>query len=399
MLKNKNFMQWQDDFLNQQKANGLLRKLNPAAWRKDGKICIGGKEYFDFSANDYLGLSSHPALIAAALAAAEKYGTGSGASRLLSGDLEIFHQLEESIARLKQKPAALVLNSGYAANSGLIPALFEKGDAIFSDRLNHASIIDGILLSGAQMFRFHHNHMEHLEMLLKKYRRKYRRALIVAETVFSMDGDRCPLKDLVALKEKYNCILMVDEAHATGIFGPNGAGVVEAEGLAAQVDIIMGTFGKALGSFGAYVAADKTCIEYLINTCRNFIYSTALPPTTAAANLAAIDLLKTEPARRRQLLENAKYFRQLLSQKLAAAAAGKFSAKTIGNSQIVPLVLGSADAAISLSAKLQAAGYWALPIRPPTVPQNESRIRLSLSYFHSRAVLEKLAEEIVRLHE
>ncbi|MFA4858198.1 MAG: 8-amino-7-oxononanoate synthase [Candidatus Margulisiibacteriota bacterium] len=382
-----NPQKWQVGFLKTQAEKGLRRTLHPANWRKDGKISIRGKEYFDFSSNDYLGLASHPALIAAAHAAAEKWGTGTCASRLLSGDLEIHHELEEKIAALKGKPAGLLFNSGYQANVGIIPALFEKGDAIFSDRLNHASIIDGILLSGAQMFRFHHNDPMHLEMLLKKYRHKYRRALIITETIFSMDGDRCPLKNLVTLKEKYNCILMVDEAHATGIFGKNGAGIVEEEGLASQVDIIMGTFGKALGSFGAYVTADKTCIEYLINTGRSFIYSTALPPAVVAANLAAIDLLRTEPERRRLLLKNARVFRQKL------VSAGH---PVCGQSQIVPVIIGSAEVAVKISKKLQAAGYWTLPIRPPTVPQNESRIRFSLSYNHSQAVLEKLTKEITR---
>src|SRR3989338_2603151 len=243
-----------DEFLKERQESGLLRNLRPVSGRREGRIKVEGKEYIDFSSNDYLGLSSHPRLIKSAKKAIDEFGTSSSASRLLSGDLTLHHQLEEKIAQFKNKEAAMVFNSGYQGNLGIISALFTKGDCIFSDRLNHASIIDGILLSGARFFRFHHNDSRHLESLLKKERARYRKALIITETVFSMDGDKCLLKDLVRLKEKYNCEIMVDEAHATGIFGASGSGIVEEQGLQAQVDFIMGTFSKALGGFGAYLA-------------------------------------------------------------------------------------------------------------------------------------------------
>jgi 7-keto-8-aminopelargonate synthetase-like enzyme len=200
-----------------------------------------------------------------------------------------------------------------------------------------------------------------------------------------MDGDRSPLKEIVSLKEKYNCMIIVDEAHATGIFGKEGSGVVEEEGLANRIDLIMGTFGKALGSFGAYVAASKKIIEYLINTCRSFIYSTALPPSVVAANLASLELVRKEPFRRETLLANASYFRKELMEK---------GLKVKGSSQIVPLTIGDIDETIRLCAKLQERGYWVLPIRPPTVPVGESRIRFSLTYRHSQEVLQKLIKEI-----
>ncbi|MBU0687677.1 MAG: 8-amino-7-oxononanoate synthase [Candidatus Margulisbacteria bacterium] len=380
-------MEWIKKFLDKQKENDLLRALNTASHRQGGKIHINGKEYFDFSSNDYLGLSSHPKIIAAARHATEKYGNSASASRLLSGNLEINHVLEAKVAALKGKESALIFNSGYQANSGIFKSLFSKEDAIFSDRHNHASIIDGILLSGAQLFRFHHNDMGHLKMLLKKYRHKYRRALVVTETIFSMDGDRPPLSEIVELKNKFNCQLIVDEAHATGIFGKNGAGVAEDEGLTHEIDIIMGTFGKALGSFGAYVAASKTITDYLINTCRSFIYSTALPPAIIAANIASLELLKEEPHRRKKLCEKSRLFHKYLES---------ISLKTKGNSQIIPLIVGESKKAVALSQQLEAAGFFVLPIRPPTVPQGQARLRFSLTFDHSEEIIEKLIKEVLQ---
>jgi len=253
-----------NQFLQEREENNLLRALHPANFRKKGKIRLGGREYIDFSSNDYLGLSSHAHLLEAAKAALDAFGVSSSASRLLSGDLELHHELEEKTAAFKGKEKAMVFNSGYQANLGVISALCKRGDVIFSDRLNHASIVDGILLSGVRCFRFNHNDITHLESLLKKERRRFKEAFIISETVFSMDGDICPLKGLVELKEKYNCALYVDEAHATGIFGKSGSGLAEEEGLTEEIDFIMGTFSKALGGFGAYLACTKKTTEYLI---------------------------------------------------------------------------------------------------------------------------------------
>jgi len=374
-----------DEFLKEREEKGLLRSLRPISHRYKGKIKIENKEYIDFSSNDYLGLSGHPRLIASAKKAMDEFGVSSSGSRLLSGDLELHHQLEEKIAQFKNKDSALVFNSGYQANLGIIRELYKKGDCIFSDRLNHASIIDGILLSGARFFRFNHNDVQHLESLLKKERPGYKKALIVTETVFSMDGDKCSLKDLARLKEKYNCEIMVDEAHATGIFGPNGSGVVEEEGLSSQVDFIMGTFSKALGSFGAYLAAPKKVVLYLVNTCRSFIYSTALPPGVISANLESIRLVKEEPGRRERLLESAQYFRDTLKTK-------GFDVK--GDSQIVPVIIGDNQRAVEFSKRLREKGYWVLPIREPTVARGEERLRFSLTYYHTKEILEKLIDDI-----
>lgn len=377
-----------EEFLEQRAQAGLLRVLKPATSRKLGRVYFNQREYIDFSSNDYLGLADHPKLKEETKKAIDKFGTASSASRLLSGDLEMHHQLEERIACFKNKEAALVFNSGYHANCGIINSLYTKGDCIFSDRLNHASIIDGIILSGAKLFRFKHNDCEHLKGLLIKERNKFKSALIITETVFSMDGDSPPLKELVCLKEKYGCEMFVDEAHATGIFGKNGAGIVEEEGLADRVDFIMGTFSKALGGFGGYLAASRRTVEYLINTCRSFIYSTALPPAVIACNLKSIDLIKEEPARRQKLLECSKYLRDALINK---------GFKVPGTSQIIPLIIGDNFTAQKYAGLLQEKNYWVLPIRPPTVPRAQARLRFSLTVHHTKEILQKLIDDISQI--
>ncbi|MDO8663089.1 MAG: 8-amino-7-oxononanoate synthase [Candidatus Omnitrophota bacterium] len=376
------------EFLKEKEDAGELRILKPISGRHNGRICFKEQEYIDFSSNDYLGLSSHPKLIEESKKAIDKFGTASSASRLLSGSLNLHHLLEERLACFKDKESALVFNSGYHANIGVISSIYADKDVVFSDRLNHASIIDGIRLSQAHFFRFQHNDLEHLDSLLKKERSKFRHALIVTESLFSMDGDRPPLKELVYLKEKYDCQLMVDEAHATGIFGRNGSGVVEEEGLVNRVDLLMGTFSKALGGYGGYLAASKRITGYLVNTARSFIYSTALPPSAIAANLAAIEIIKNEPWRRKDLLENVRYFRQALSEK-------GLSPK--GEAQIVPLITKDSLRTVELSEKLQAKGYWVLPIRPPTVPRNQARLRFSLTTHHHQKILRKLIDDLTEI--
>ncbi|MBN1392519.1 MAG: 8-amino-7-oxononanoate synthase [Sedimentisphaerales bacterium] len=375
-----------EDFLAQRKTDGLLRVLKPADLRKDGKIHYNGAELFDFSSNDYLALSNHPKLKEASKRAVDSLGVSASASRLLSGDLKIHHQLEERVAEFKGKESALVFNTGYQANVGIISALHDKGDAVCCDRLSHASIIDAVRQSGAKLFRFNHNDLDHLESLLKKESNKFKNRLIVTETVFSMDGDKPPLKELVDIKDRYDCTFLVDEAHATGIFGPNGAGVVEEQGLSDRIELIMGTFSKALGSFGAYLACSEKIKQYLVNACRSFIYSTALPPPVIAANIEAINIVKDEPVRRQTLLANADYFRSRLLEE---------GFDVIGSSQIVPLIVADTGRAVRLSNNLQQHGFLVLPIRPPTVPQGQARLRFSLTYHHSKQLLEKLADCIV----
>ncbi|MDD5457892.1 MAG: 8-amino-7-oxononanoate synthase [Phycisphaerae bacterium] len=374
-----------ETFLTQRQADGLLRVLRPADLRQNGKLYRDNREFFDFSSNDYLGLSEHPQLKIAATKAIEKYGTGSCASRLLNGNFNIHHELEEKTASFKDKESALVYNCGYQANVGIISAICNSSDAVFCDKLSHASILDGISLSGARMFRFRHNDIEHLESLLKKSSGKFENRLIITESIFSMDGDRAPLKEIVSLKEKYDCKIMVDEAHATGVFGKTGSGVVGEEGLNEKVDFVMGTFSKALGSFGAYLACAKKMKEYLINTSRSFIYSTALPPSVIAANIAALEVVRKESFRRETLLENAAYFRSELEKKGFQSAS---------ESQIVPLVISDASKTVKMSNTLGQNGYIVGAIRPPTVPEGQSRLRISLTYYHNKEILNSFIEKI-----
>lgn len=365
-------------FLNQQKKEQTLRTLNP----------ISNSKIIDFSTNDYLGLSKHPKLIATLQKETSKLGIGSTGSRLLSGDHKIFHQLEEEIAQFKQKEAGLILNSGYQANVGLIPALCSNDTTIFYDRLCHASLIDGILLSRSPSFRFKHNDLMHLETLLKKNRSKFKKACIITESIFSMDGDQALLKELVSLKKKYDCWMMVDEAHATGIYGKTGAGLIEELGLSNQIELILGTFSKALGSFGAYIATTQMIKKYLINTCRSFIYSTSLPLPIIAVNRESLKIIQQEPFRRSELLKNANFLRESLK---------KIGLTILGNSQIIPILIGDNQKTIDLSKKLLEKKFRIPPIRYPTVPKNTARLRISVSYLHSMKQLKNVIEQISKL--
>lgn len=377
-----------EEFLKRRTAEGLLRVLRPASWRNNGRICINHREYLDFSSNDYLGLSNHPELIAEVRKAVDKFGTAGSASRLMSGDLELHHQLENKIARFKNREAALFFNSGYQANIGIISSLYGKGDCIFLDRLSHASIIDGAILSQARLMRFLHNDPGHLELLLKKERSRFKNALIVTESIFSMDGDKAALRQLIQLKAKYNCEIFVDDAHATGIFGKSGSGISEEEDKEGKIDFIMGTFSKALGGFGAYLAASQKTVDYLVNTCRSFIYSTSLPASVIAGNLAGLEVIRNEPFRRAQLLESAEYFRRSLKDK---------GFQVSGESQIVPVIIGENLKAQRFADELQKKGYWVLPIRPPTVPSGQARLRFSLTFYHTREILSKLIDDLNKI--
>lgn len=371
-------------FLAEKEKEGLLRSLRPTERLGGARIRVDARDHIDFSSNDYLGLASHPAIVNAARSAASP-AFGSSASRLMSGTGPLHASLEEKTAAFKGKPAALVFNSGYQANVGVISALMSRSDVIFSDRLNHASIIDGIKLSGAKLFRFRHNDTEHLEELLKEHRKNYRNALIVTETVFSMDGDQAPIGEISALCKKNDCLFMVDEAHATGVFGQHGAGMLEEIGDRDAADIVMGTFSKALGGFGAYVAVSKEIRDYLVNTCRSFIYSTSLPYPVIAADIAALDVVPGEHKRRMRLKENSAYLRDSLRSK---------GFEVRGESQIIPIIIGDNARTLKLSQALKDKGYWVTPVRPPTVPDGEARLRISLSSDHGRDVLERFCEDI-----
>ncbi len=378
-------------WLQERSDSNDYRRLFPVERSADGRISEAGKTgapILDFSSNDYLALSTHPAMIAAGQAALTRYGTGVGAARLMSGDLMLFHELEEAVADLKSREAALVFGSGYMANIGAIPALAGRGDIIFSDRLNHASIHDGCRLSGAKLVRFRHNDPDHLEDCLRD-KRGSNQALIVVESLYSMDGDRCPLADIVRLKNRHGCLLMVDEAHATGIFGNKGGGLIQAEGLEDEVEIAMGTFGKALGSYGAYIAGSETLKNFLINRARSFIYATGLPPAVIAASLKAVELLAGEPERRKELCDNAAYFKNAL---VAAGLPGK-----PGPSQIVPVMVGDSRLAVKIAAELRANSIFVTPVRPPTVPEGTARLRFSVTLHQSRRELADTAALLMEI--
>jgi glycine C-acetyltransferase/8-amino-7-oxononanoate synthase len=383
------------EFLNQRKQAGNLRRLTPLMRLGRGRVkeadAVSASYCIDFSSNDYLALAEHPQVVAAAREALLKDGAGSGAARLMSGSLAGHQLLETETARLKGTEAALLFGSGYLANIGVIQALVGRGDAIFCDRLNHASIYDGCRLAGAKTYRFQHNDSNHLETLLKKHRGAFRQALIVVESIYSMDGDRCPLKELAALRNRFDCLLMVDEAHATGVFGPQGAGIIAEDGVIDEVDIAMGTFGKALGSYGAYVAASQQLVQYLINQARSFIYSTALPPPVIGASLAALCLIKTEPELRKELHAKVEMFKQFLYR-------GGIS-QDLGPSQIVPLMIGDSEKAVALAAKLKEKHIFATPVRPPTVPENTARIRFSITRHHQQDDLKNTAETLLTVME
>jgi len=331
-------------------------------------------------------LAQDPRLIDAARAAAAQWGTGAGASRLVVGHLGLHEAVEARLAAFKGTEAAVIFPTGYMANVGTIAALVGPGDVIFSDRLNHASIYDGIKLSGAALQRFPHRDMNRLEKLLQQTG-SARRRLIITDSVFSVDGDVAPLADLVSLKARYGAWLMIDEAHATGVLGETGAGLAAALGLTREVDIHMGTFSKALGSQGGYVAGDRSLVEYLHNRARSFIYSTALAPPVLGAIDQALKIVAGEPERRLFLQRESRDFRR----DLQGAGLDLLGSET----QIIPVLVGENERTLKFAAALQDQGLMAVALRPPTVPPGKARVRLSLSAGHAPEDLHQARESIL----
>jgi 8-amino-7-oxononanoate synthase len=350
----------------------LRRSLVPTGRTGDLWVERNGRRLLSFSCNDYLGLSQHPALKAAAIAAIERYGVGAGASRLVTGDHPLYAELEQRLARLKGTEAACVFGSGYLANAGIAPVLAGRGDLILIDELAHSSLWTGARLSRAAVQSFRHNDAGHVADLLKQHRAHHQRALIVTEGVFSMDGDRAPLSELAALADSANSWLMVDDAHDLDF---DAAALV-------NVPLRIGTLSKALGAYGGYICASRPVIDLIRNRARTLIYSTGLPPGTVAAAAAAVDLIEREPERLALPVAKAQAF---------ACAAGLPQAQ----SAIVPVVIGEAEAALTASQLLEAEGYLAVAIRPPTVPEGTARLRLSFSAAHPDAEIARLAD-IVR---
>lgn len=376
-------------------AAGRKRVLRPVEPRgvHAGMVERGGRALINLASNDTLGLARHPALAARAAEWAQAHGTGATASRLVCGTFSLHAALEERLAALKGTEAALIFNSGFQANAGILAALCGSeatGGAplVYADRLNHASMHEGLQTAGVRQIRFRHNDLGHLADLLRRDAATHGPRFIITESVFSMDGDRADLAGLADLAEQYGAFLYVDEAHATGVLGPDGAGLTAEPAVRGRVDLVMGTFGKALGGFGAYVACSRTVRDWLVSRCAAFIYSTALPPPVLGAIDAALDLLPGLDAERARVLGHAQRVRDALK----AQGVDTLDSST----HIVPAVLGDEATALAAQARLEEAGVLAIAIRPPTVPQGTSRLRLSLSAAHTEAdvdtVIAALAE-------
>jgi 8-amino-7-oxononanoate synthase len=369
------------DFVSARRKNSLYRHMQ-GLQRQTARIVVAqGREYINFAGNDYLGLSFHPAVIERARDWTARYGAGAGASRLVTGTLDRTSDVEEKLAAFKGAEAAILMVSGFQANVSVLPALFDKhvlGDSplVFADRLNHASMHLGCAAAGVRQNRYRHNDMAHLESLLKKHEGNALPKFILTESVFSMDGDIAPMSELVMLAHRYDCFLVVDEAHATGVLGPCG------RGLADGADLVIGTFSKAMGSFGAYVSCSAAVRDYLVNKCAGLIYATALPAGVYGAMDAALDLMPEMDAARARLARMAAHFRAEMTRlKLETGLSA---------TQIVPVITGSAQDALDICAALRGEGLWATAIRSPTVPIEAARVRFAFSAAHSDSDLEKL---------
>lgn len=377
----------------------LKRRLRDVSGAQGRKIVLDGKEVLNFCSNNYLGLADDPRLRQSAIECIQKEGIGSGASRLVCGNMAAHRELEEGIARFKGAESCLTFSAGYMANVGIISSIFGRGDMIFCDRLNHASIIDGVILSQAKFKRYPHNDMEALEEMLRSAT-GFRRRGIITDSVFSMDGDIAPLGKIVDIARKYDCLVMIDEAHALGVMGKNGRGLAEHFGVEDKIDIQMGTLSKAAGSFGAYCCGSKELIDLLVNKARSFIYTTAMPPAVAAAARKAVEIIRDEPALRQRLWANTDYFQKAV----VAMGFNTFSSsrrpdvpvrgEPNGQTPIVPIVVGESGVAVEFSKRLLGQGIFVSAIRPPTVPRNTARLRLTVTAAHTREDLGYTLEKI-----
>ena len=376
----------QDD-INRLKVAGLYRSLKRIEGAIDTTVSIDGKEIILLSSNNYLGLATHPRLLNAASSALRQYGTGACASRLIAGNMEIHEELEKKIAQFKGCQSAILFSTGYMANIGLISSIARTGDLILSDELNHASIIDGCRLSGAEVRIYPHKDVTRLKAILLRNNSDsshsgHRRTFIITDGVFSMDGDIAPLPDILETAVESDAFVIVDDAHSTGVLGENGRGTAEHFGLNDNRIIHMGTFSKALGSMGGYVAGSEVIIEYLRNKARSFIYSTALPPSVCAASMAGIEAVEQEPWIRRRLWRNVLIFQKGLRD---------LGFNTLGSrTQIIPICIGDTDLTMDFAATIFEKGIYAPGIRPPTVPEGTSRIRASVMASHTKQQIERV---------
>jgi len=379
------------------RARSLERKLREISSAQGPEVQIGGRLLINFSSNDYLGLAGDSRLREAAIGAIREFGVGAGASRLVSGTQSPHLRLEAALAKWKETEAALSFSSGYAAALGTVPTLVGKDDVILLDKLCHASLIDGAKLSGAILRVFPHNHLGKLENHLEWARREHagKRILILTESVFSMDGDRAPLHELIELKKRFGALLMLDEAHAVGVIGPNGRGLAAAQNLSDDVDVQMGTLSKALGASGGYICGSRSLIEWLVNRARSFIYSTAPPPGIVSAALAAVNFLGSSEGeeRRRLLWERIRLMQDLLPRNELNEKAG------VASSAIFPWIVGDEQAAIDLASALQSEGFLVPAIRYPTVAKGSARLRITVTALHEEDQIRSLCQAIKRANE
>ncbi len=378
-------MRWLSDELAALDRAGLRRRLSAREGCQAAKIVLDGQELVNFGSNDYLALASDPLLAAASTAAIQREGVGSGASPLISGRSQMHERLEQRLADFEGTEAAILFPSGFAANLAAVTCLAGPGDVVFSDAKNHASLWDGCRLSRADVRAYPHADWQQLDGLLARAS-GYRRRLIVTDSLFSMDGDLAPLAELSDVARRHEAMLLVDEAHATGVFGPGGRGAAELFGVEPSVTCRVGTLSKALGCAGGFVSGSRLLIEWLINRARSYIYSTAAPAAISAAAMAALEIVIAQPHRRRELLERAAALRQRL------AALGWPTARSA--SQIIPIVVGQPQRAMELSQRLRERGLLAPAIRPPTVPEGDACLRISLTWGHTEEQLAALVAEL-----
>jgi 8-amino-7-oxononanoate synthase len=351
---------------------------------QDSKVLIDGKEYLIFGSNNYLNLSNNREIIESVKDAVDKYGYGSGGSRLTTGSYDVNRRLEEDLAKFKGTEKALVFNTGYMANVGVISAICDRKWSIFSDRINHGSIVDGIVLSGAKFKRYKHNDIEDLKKLLSEDESKYK--LIVTDGVFSMDGDIAPLEEISLLAKEYEALLMIDDAHGVGVLGENGKGTVSHLGLEGKVDIQVGTLSKAFGCIGGYVAGDADMVDYVKNRAKSFIFATSNPPLNSVAVLKSLELVKNADEKRKDLLEKSAYLRRKLKEKNFDVIDGI--------TPIIAVVVGSSKEVLRIQNSLLEEGIYVPGIRPPTVPRNTGRLRISLMSNHTYGDLDILIKKL-----
>lgn len=374
-------LSWIDLEVKNIKDKDLFRILTELESAQSPEIIIDGKKYILLSSNSYLGLTVEPRVIQAAIEATEKYGTGSGGSRLVSGSTDLHRELEQRIAKFKKTESAILFSTGYLANTGTISTLIGKDDIVYSDELNHASIIDGCRLSKAEVKIYKHLDTNHLESLLGKDRNKKCKKLIVTDTVFSMDGDLAPLPEIADLADIYGCMFMIDEAHSTGVLGNRGSGGTEHFGIEDRVPIVMGTLSKAVGSLGGYIAGSQKLIDFIRNTVRSYIFDTSLPPSSLAASLTAIDIIEHEPERREYLWKLINRFKTGLED-IGLTVLPSHSA-------VIPVLIGEAQPTLDFARSLRNNGIYTPAVRPPSVPEGMCRIRATLMAKHTEKHIEK----------